>query len=59
MAENVVVDALPYIDLGYDEPGVREAVSKNFMHRQTLTLQGHGEHMEVKICNLDFRPSHW
>lgn len=23
-----VVDALPYIDLGYDEPGVREAVSK-------------------------------
>jgi len=23
--ENVVVDALPYIDLGYDEPGVREA----------------------------------
>ncbi len=22
----VVVDALPYIDLGYDEPGVREAV---------------------------------
>ena len=21
-----VVDALPYIDLGYDEPGVREAV---------------------------------
>ena len=24
---SVVVDALPYIDLGYDEPGVREAVS--------------------------------
>ena len=23
----VVVDALPYIDHGYDEPGVREAVS--------------------------------
>lgn len=23
----VVVDALPYIDQGYDEPGVREAVS--------------------------------
>ena len=22
-----IVDALPYIDLGYDEPGVREAVS--------------------------------
>ena len=31
LEENVVVcwlfvDALPYIDLGYDEPGVREAV---------------------------------
>jgi len=24
----VVVDALPYIDQGYDEPGVREAVSE-------------------------------
>ena len=24
-ADAVVVDALPYIDLGYDEPGVREA----------------------------------
>ena len=23
-----VVDALPYIDLGYDEPGVREAVRR-------------------------------
>ena len=23
----IMVDALPYIDLGYDEPGVREAVS--------------------------------
>ena len=25
-SNQVVVDALPYIDLGYDEPGVREAV---------------------------------
>ena len=24
-SSEVVVDALPYIDLGYDEPGVREA----------------------------------
>jgi hypothetical protein len=29
MAGEVVVDALPYIDQGYDEPGVREAVSTN------------------------------
>lgn len=29
MAGEVVVDALPYIDQGYDEPGVREAVRKN------------------------------
>lgn len=27
MAGEVVVDALPYIDQGYDEPGVREAVN--------------------------------
>ena len=25
MSEDVVVDALPYIDQGYDDPGVREA----------------------------------
>lgn len=28
MAGEVVVDALPYIDQGYDDPGVREAVGK-------------------------------
>lgn len=28
MAGEVIVDALPYIDQGYDEPGVREAVRK-------------------------------
>lgn len=26
MAGEVIVDALPYIDQGYDDPGVREAV---------------------------------
>ncbi len=26
--QSVLVDALPYIDHGYDEPGVREAVSR-------------------------------
>lgn len=26
MAGEVIVDALPYIDQGYDEPGIREAV---------------------------------
>lgn len=31
MAGEVVVDALPYIDQGYDEPGVREGVSKMFI----------------------------
>lgn len=29
MAGEVVVDALPYIDQGYDDPGVRESVSSN------------------------------
>ncbi len=27
-AQDVIVDALPYYDSGYDEPGVREAVSQ-------------------------------
>lgn len=27
MTQEALVDALPYIDQGYDEPGVREAVS--------------------------------
>ena len=27
MASEVQLDALPYVDQGYDEPGVREAVS--------------------------------
>lgn len=31
MAGEVIVDALPYIDQGYDEPGVREAVSNSFL----------------------------
>lgn len=26
VSSEIVVDALPYIDLGYDDPGVREAV---------------------------------
>lgn len=27
MTGEVIVDALPYIDQGYDEPGIREAVN--------------------------------
>jgi len=30
MAGEVVVDALPYFDQGYDDQGVREAVSKKY-----------------------------
>lgn len=30
-SSTVVVDALPYIDHGYDEPGVREAVGVIFI----------------------------
>jgi hypothetical protein len=35
---DVVVDALPYYDSGYDEPGVREAVSKSFLFCYCLIL---------------------
>lgn len=42
MAGEVVVDALPYIDQGYDDPGVREAVSCfnvfRFINMYTRTL---------------------
>ena len=34
LSNEVVVDALPYIDLGYDEPGVREAVSTSVAYKQ-------------------------
>ena len=29
MSHEVVPDALPYVDQGYDEPGIREMVSMN------------------------------
>jgi len=32
-----VVDALPYIDLGYDDPGVREAVSYRLISSLNIT----------------------
>jgi len=42
MAGEVIVDALPYIDQGYDEPGIREAVSSFVMSilflQQTLII---------------------
>lgn len=28
MANEILVDALPYFDVGFDEPGVREMVKK-------------------------------
>ena len=32
MSHEVVPDALPYVDQGYDEPGVREMVSITYIH---------------------------
>jgi hypothetical protein len=29
MSSDLLVDALPYIDTGYDEPGVKQAVRLN------------------------------
>lgn len=43
MSGEVVVDALPYIDQGYDEPGVREAVSfesKNILNNAGGNILG-------------------
>ena len=36
-APEVIVDALPYYDSGYDEPGVREAVSDDDSVISTVT----------------------
>lgn len=36
MAGEVLVDALPYIDLGYDDPGVREAVSSENENKRSI-----------------------
>ena len=37
MSSEVLVDALPYYDTGYDEAGVREAVSFIYSHYILLT----------------------
>ncbi|XP_013791315.1 pre-mRNA-splicing factor SPF27-like [Limulus polyphemus] len=64
MAGEVVVDALPYIDQGYDDPGVREAVlsmveeetrryrpTKNYLeHLPALNLHG----FETDIMRTEF-----
>ena len=45
MASEVQLDALPYVDQGYDEPGVREAVSET----PSLSLQS----SSVCVCAGD------
>jgi hypothetical protein len=47
MAGEVVVDALPYIDQGYDEPGVREAVG--IMHIN-ISFALHSQGFVHKTC---------
>ena len=39
MASEVQLDALPYVDQGYDEPGVREAVSEESCHDPFVSLR--------------------
>lgn len=64
MAGEVVVDALPYIDQGYDDPGVRDAVfsmveeetrryrpTKNYLeHLPSLNLHG----FETEVIRTEF-----
>nr|CAD7572360.1 unnamed protein product [Timema californicum] len=49
MAGEVVVDALPYIDQGYDEPGVREATIRLFGRRCAVSGRccQHGAHFNL------------
>lgn len=41
MAGEVIVDALPYIDQGYDEPGVREAVNSFYVITRGRIFRGY------------------
>lgn len=64
MSHDVIVDALPYIDTGYDEPGVREAAiamvedekkryrpTKNYLeHLQPLNLAA----FETEVMRVEF-----
>ena len=46
MAGEVVVDALPYYDHGYDDPGVREAVSLRFMDNTTCKIKNPARNLD-------------
>ena len=42
MSHEVVPDALPYVDQGYDEPGVREMVSSTcYLYAESIRLKIH------------------
>lgn len=38
MAGEVLVDALPYIDFGYDEAGVKQAVSSSIIYNSLILV---------------------
>lgn len=46
MAGEVIVDALPYIDQGYDDPGVREAV-RNYINLNSFSNFGERLHFTL------------
>ncbi len=52
MAGEVLIDALPYIDLGYDEPGVKQLVIKilNFELKSSYLISN---------LSLKNRRCHW
>ena len=49
VAGEVVVDALPYFDQGYEAPGVREAVSSGFCVTGSA-LAGHSAGRSAQQC---------
>lgn len=58
-AAEVIVDALPYIDHGYDEPGVREAAlamveEETRKYRPTKNYLGESQNMVSDISGIQF-----
>ena len=51
MAGEVVVDALPYYDHGYDESGIREAVCIDLYHEKNLNQSN------INLLSIGFIPN--
>ena len=47
MGSEMYLDALPYIDQGYEEPGIREAVSSMYYKIKSNALLNNAHHKHL------------